>query len=122
MTNARRSVRKHHESDLLQHYYDYFSKLLTRQGFQPAEILSEREFADACNIFRIPAKIQAVVDRSITLIPDEVYLEASKSEGAFSKFIFEERSRYMAEAFDSCPMYRDIMIEDIVELNEMLME
>ncbi|VEN39057.1 unnamed protein product [Callosobruchus maculatus] len=122
MTNTRRSMRKEHESDLLQHYYDYFSKLLTRQGFRPDEILTEREFADACNIFRLPAKIQAVVDRSITLIPEEKYLEASKSEEAFSKFIFEERSKYMVEAFNSSSTYRDIMTEDIIELNEMLIE
>ncbi|KAJ8935739.1 hypothetical protein NQ314_012664 [Rhamnusium bicolor] len=108
LTNTRKSFRDKHQNELLTYYYNYFSSLLTERGFKAPEILTESEFKKSCDVFILPAKIQAVVDRSITFMPDETFIEAAKTEESFHKFLYEERGKYIVTFFNKKSIFQRV--------------
>lgn len=120
LTNTRKGFREQHQNELLKHYYEFFSGLLAERGFRADEILSENEFQESCEACALPAKIQAIIDRSITFLTNEDYLEATKNEETFVKYLYEDRGKYIMGGFNRNSEYRDIMVEDIAELRDMI--
>ncbi|XP_018568870.1 uncharacterized protein LOC108909117 [Anoplophora glabripennis] len=120
LTNTRKSFREQHQVELLKHYYRCFSSLLMARGFQPEKVLSETEFYKSCKAFTVPAKIHSVVDRCITFLSDDDHQDAAKSEETFANYLFEDRGRYIVRGFEANEAYRELMIEDVTELRDMI--
>ncbi|KAJ8921084.1 hypothetical protein NQ315_015881 [Exocentrus adspersus] len=120
LINTRKRFRDKHQEELLKHYYEVFTSLLKQHGFEASEVLTETEFHKSCEAYALPAKVFAMVDRSITFTMDDYYMETAKSEEEFSRFLFEERGRYMVKDFEENEAFRELLTEDIVELRDML--
>ncbi|XP_023021590.2 uncharacterized protein [Leptinotarsa decemlineata] len=119
-TNTRKSFRDEHQKELLTYYYSYFCRLSNERGIEPSEVLSESEFWRSCDMFTLAAKIHSVVDRSITFISEERFLEAAQTDEGFSRFLYEDRGKFILKEFQSNGSFNEILTEDICELREML--
>ncbi|KAJ8961000.1 hypothetical protein NQ318_020304 [Aromia moschata] len=120
LTNTRKSFRNEHQNELITYYYDYMSELLVEKGLSVADVFPEDEFKKSCEISVLPAKIHAVIDRSITHISDETFLEASRTQEDFAKFLFHDRKKYIENSFNEDLYFKELMTEDVTELREML--
>lgn len=120
MLNIEKKERDKHLNEFLKYYHKYLSKYIKEKDFDSNEVLSEMEFFSSCDVLMLPAKIHSVVDRSITITPEETFLNASATEESFRDFLFEGRPKYMVEAFTTNHTYREILTEDIAELRSLL--
>ncbi|KAG5872025.1 hypothetical protein JTB14_011140 [Gonioctena quinquepunctata] len=118
--NTRKEFRQQHQKNLFAYYYSYLTVLLRNKGISLAELMSESEFWKSCDISRIPAKFHAIVDRSFTFMCEKRFQEAARSEESFQKFLFDDRGKYILEEFKENKVYRDLLLEDISELKDML--
>lgn len=116
MSNTRRNFRTQNFDSLLAFYFEK----LREHDLDFFAGLSIDDFVQSCQIFKLPAKIHTIVDRSLTFMPDWSYQEAMKSEQTFRRFMFEERGKYIMDCFRSNQQYREVLLEDVVELRDLL--
>ncbi|CAG9854827.1 unnamed protein product [Phyllotreta striolata] len=118
--NTRRKFRDEYLTQLLDFYYQCMSEFVEERDFDANDVFSKEEFYSSCDYLTVYAKIHSAVDRSITLIPEEMFLKSAASDESFSNFLFEGRPEYMLESFNTCELFKEIMTEDIVELESLL--
>ncbi|XP_056631559.1 uncharacterized protein LOC130441792 [Diorhabda sublineata] len=118
--NTRKTFRDIHTVDLISQYYTYLSKNIEAAGYNVQEVISFGEFQKSFEFLRLTCKIHCIIDRSFTLIPDDLYVENSRSEATFSNFIFEGRPDMMAKLFRRNDVYKEIMTEELFELKTLL--
>ncbi|KAG5864897.1 hypothetical protein JTB14_027859 [Gonioctena quinquepunctata] len=100
LCNTTKEFRQQHEKNLVTHYYNHLSQLLRNKGIAPAEVLSEGEFWQTRDIYRVPAKLHAMLDRCFTCVSEERFSQAAQSDESFSRFLFEDRGKYILQEFE----------------------
>lgn len=119
--NTRKSFRDVYMVDLVCQYISCLSKNIEEAGYNVQDLISFEEFRRSFEYLRVTCKIHCIIDRSFTLIPDELYVQHLRSEELFSNFIFEGRPDIMVELFKSNSVYREIMTEELCELKKLLL-
>lgn len=117
-SNTRKALRDDHLNDLLSFYYKELDEIFTCKSILLGDHLSKNEFLESCNIFRVKVKLQSVIDRALTCIPDRVFKEVTETN--YYDFLFVNRSKYLVEYFKDIPAYRELITEDIEELKDMV--
>lgn len=117
-TNTRKSFRDDYFNELLDYYHKQLSQEFETKNLET--ILSKEEFLLMCEEVKLPAKLQALADRSITFLSDETYADALSSDEKLEKFIFDDRSKHIVSAFEKNEKFRDLITEDIMELRSLL--
>lgn len=122
-TNTRSKFRKDNFQSLLEYYFQNLQKYFQEANLDKGQnIISEEEFQKSCAAFKIDAKIQAITDRAITCMPEELYVEVAQNEDTFREFLFDGRGKYIVRSFQENKDYRELMIEDILDLKQILFD
>lgn len=119
-TNTRKNFRDLHKNELLEHYYQELCDILHGKSIDIANVLPKEEFLSMCEEVKIPAKLQSIVDRCITFMADDNFVEAHKCEETLSAFIFENRSKHIIDAFNKDSKFRELILEDMSELKDLV--
>lgn len=119
-TNTRQNFRDQHINDLLRYYYNYFTGLLSAHNLRASDVVAESDFFKSCQVLILPAKLQAIVDRCITFTADETFSLFVNDDESFRRFLFEDRSKFIVDAYKNNAAFRDIIVEDMLELRTLL--
>ncbi|XP_044750611.1 uncharacterized protein LOC123310950 [Coccinella septempunctata] len=119
-TNTRISLRKQHFTELISYYYRKLEDIFSERALQLQDYLPKDQFFESCETFKLQIKLQAVIDRCLTAIPDEIHQKTTSDEEKFYDFIFVNRSKYLVDYYLNIPKYRELVSEDLIELRDML--
>lgn len=119
-SNTRKDFRNQHKQEMLDAYYKYLTHSLKKLDIDCETIFPKLEFSKTCKEVEIPAKLQALSDRTITFSSDVDFVEALKCEETLSAFLFEDRSKHIVKAFENNASFRELILEDLLELKDMI--
>lgn len=119
-SNTRKALRDQHKHELLEFYYTYLNQNLNKLGLDCNSILPKDEFTKIYAEAEITAKLQALGDRAITFASDKDFAEALKSEETLCAFILEDVSKNMIKSFKTNELFKELMLEDMMELKSMI--
>lgn len=119
-SNTRKHFRDEHMRDLLKFYHDTFTNLLYQRALYADDFLPREEFFHSCELLKGAVKLRVVIDRSISCLPTEAY-EKLKDD-AYERFLYEDRSEIVVEAFENNVNYWDVLREDLMELRKIFAE
>lgn len=119
-SNTRKSLRDRHSNDLLNFYYQKLNEIFEERSLCIGDYLPKKQFFDTCEIFKLRVKLQAVIDRCLTGVPDQTHNNIPSDENEFNDFLFVDRAKYYIENYTTNPMYKELISEDLRELKDML--
>lgn len=115
-TNTLKDMREQHYDYLLNFYYDKFEEILSGYGYEAKNLLSKEECFKPIEILKSVAVLQAVSDRSVTMLPAEV-VDSTISEYDYQNILFtKERTIVVKKAFETNEEYRRVISDDLYEL------
>ncbi|KRT86847.1 phosphotransferase [Oryctes borbonicus] len=120
ITNVRRSIRDVHYEELLSYYYHQFVDACEKNNFRAHDFISYKDFMACSQEVEVLAKMQCAADHSVTFLSDKTYQEAIATEESLRNFLFESRSKGILESYNEDTVYREIMVEDMIELRDLL--
>lgn len=118
--NTEAEFRRKHKEELLQHYYKCFGEALENHGLDVKELLPYAELLDTCKLKAPEAKIQAISDVSLLYLPEELLQEGTTMPDFFKTLLIDERSKYVLNMYHENEKFRNLIVEELVDLQELL--
>ncbi|KAM8716799.1 hypothetical protein ACLKA7_003637 [Drosophila subpalustris] len=113
-----RQFRAAHLSELLSEYYRFMGEFLKRAGLNIANILTEAEYYDSVEEYRIVGLIESLLFCHLVILPPGFTQELTSSADGFNDFFSRKRIDICMKAFKSDELYRNRitdMLEDFVD-------
>lgn len=110
---------KLHKDELVSYYYEKLSAKLRQHDIDASEILPEHILRENCEKFELYAKFYAVIDHSITMLPEDILQEGFRPQN-IEKFLLTDRKSYLLKAFETDAAFREILSSDLYDIMEML--
>ncbi|XP_061393320.1 uncharacterized protein LOC133328789 [Musca vetustissima] len=113
-----REFRRTHLMELLQEYYRFMKEFLKREQLNIEEFLSEEEFWQTFELYRICGLIESCLFCHLTILPAELTQCLTATTEGFSDFFSRKRVEICLKAFNTDEIYRQRLtdiLEDLVD-------
>lgn len=108
--------RQKHLNRLLDAYYNHLKNELQCHGINVAEELSQKEFMESCQYYRLAGLIESCLFSHMTLLPKDLSAKMISSSDNFNDFILTSRVEICEKAFFVSEMYRERMTDMLCEI------
>ncbi|XP_064551392.1 uncharacterized protein LOC135437403 [Drosophila montana] len=100
-----------HLDELLAEYYRFMTEFLKRAGLNIAHFITEAEYYDSVEEYRIVGLIESCLFCHLVILPPASTQELTGSADGFSDFFSRKRIEICMKAFKSDQLYRDRMLD-----------
>ncbi|GLV37456.1 uncharacterized protein CBL_10578 [Carabus blaptoides fortunei] len=118
--NTTAEFRRQHKEELLHYYYNRLGEALEKNGLNIKELLPFAELQDTSKLKAPEAKIQAISDTSLLYLPEEILQQGMTMPDFFKTLLIDERSKYILNLYHENEEFRNLIIEELVDLQELL--
>lgn len=119
--NTTSEFRRTHKMELLRYYYDSFQQILKENNIEDAQgILSFKDLEETCILRGPDAKIQAISDKSLLYLPEEILQEGAQNPDLFKTVLIDDRSKYILDIYKNNFEYRNIITMELLDLYDVL--